>query len=143
MTAAEWSALYRQLIRHEGLRLTVYNDSLGIPSIGVGRNLRDKGISKNEAMDLLRNDVMEVLDVLAAKIQSFYSLSPIRQRVLIDMAVNLGPAGLMKFKKTLSKIATGDYDGAATAMLQSKWAKQVGERAQRLSRMMRDNEEQP
>lgn len=143
MTATDWAALYRQLERHEGCALKPYVDTVGKLTIGFGRNLDDKGITRNEAMDLLRNDVLEVMDGLAAKVPCFYTLSSIRRRVLLDMGFNLGVAGLLKFKTTLAKIEAGDYDGAATAMLQSKWAKQVGQRARRLAEMLRTDQEQP
>ena len=45
-----------QLIRHEGLRLTPYRCPAGRLTIGVGRNLEEKGISEQEAMVLLEND---------------------------------------------------------------------------------------
>ena len=143
MTADDWAALRRQLIRHEGLRLKPYVDTVGKTTIGVGRNLTDKGISENEAIDLLRNDYVEVYHDLCAKLPWFTGLSAIRQRVLIEMGFNQGSAGLLKFTKTLASMERGDYVLAAEQMLLSRWAKQVGQRARRLAAMMKTNEEQP
>jgi lysozyme len=64
------------------------------------------------------------------------ALDDVRQRVLLDMAFNLGLPGLLQFKRTLEAIRTGQYQQAATMMLDSLWARQVGQRAERLSRMM-------
>lgn len=143
MTADDWAALRRQLIRHEGMVLKPYVDTVGKTTIGVGRNLTDNGISENEALDLLRNDLVVVLEELSAKLPWFAGLSPIRQRVLLDMGFNLGPVGLLKFKQTLASVERGDYALAAKQMLQSRWAQQVGQRAQRLSAMMHSDQEQP
>ncbi len=124
-----------ELVRDEGLRLTVYTDSVGIETIGVGRNLRDKGITEDEALFLLENDIDEcIADCLT--FPWFADLHPVRQRVLINMRFNLGPWRLRQFKNTLGYIQRGEYLLAAEGMLASKWARQVGMRAIRLARMM-------
>lgn len=63
-----------------------------------------------------------------------------RLAVLENMTFNLGIAGLLKFKRTLTMIQAENYDGAAQAMLESKWADQVGARAQRLSQQLATGE---
>ena len=50
-------SLKEQLIRHEGLRLTVYDCPAGYKTIGVGRNIEQKGITESEALYLLDNDI--------------------------------------------------------------------------------------
>jgi lysozyme len=55
---------------------------------------------------------------------------------MINMAFNLGFAGMMKFKKMIAAIEKKDFEQAATEMLNSRWADQVGERADRLAKMM-------
>jgi lysozyme len=134
MTHAE--RLRAQLIEHEGLRLRVYFDSVGKATIGVGRNLDDKGLTKAEAMQLLENDLQECIADLAS-FPWFESLDAVRQRVLIDMRFNLGPTRFRRFVATLAAVSTGRYDEAADAMLASKWATQVKGRARRLAAMMR------
>lgn len=131
--------LSAQLRFHEGEPLKVYIDPLGIPTIGVGRNLRDKGISKKESEYLLQNDIDECLDDLNRQFPWFASLSTNRQHVLIDMRFNLGMKGLLGFVNTLKFIADGKYDAAAGNMLASKWADQVGDRAKRLAYMMKND----
>lgn len=130
--------LLEELRRDEGVRLKVYRDSVGIETIGVGRNLRDVGITTEEADYLLRNDVFRVEHELDAQLPWWRNLDPVRQRVLLNMGFNLGVAGLLGFKTTLALVQRGMYLDAAQMMLQSKWAKQVGPRAERLAVMMRD-----
>lgn len=136
MSTEDRDKLVLQIMRHEGVRLTVYADSLGIPTIGVGRNLRDKGISHDEALFLLDNDLDECIRDCAT-FSWFADLNPVRQRVLVDMRFNLGPSRLRGFRNTLAAMARGDYEAGARGMLASKWAKQVGQRAVRLAQMMR------
>lgn len=144
--------ILEQLILHEGLRLYAYDDAtgkpikagstlIGHPTIGVGRNLAGRGITQMEAMILLKEDIFECTKELKKTYPWFSSLSDVRQRVLIDMAFNLGMKGLGSFKMTLRLIEQGKYEEAAEQMLRSKWSAQVGKRAQRLSYMMQYNKE--
>jgi lysozyme len=136
MADTSMQLLRAQLIEHEGFRLRVYFDSVGIATIGVGRNLVDKGLSKHEALYLLDNDIHECIADLVT-FPWFDALDPVRQRVLIDLRFNLGPRRFRKFRNTLAAIEEGRYGDAADGMLASKWAEQVKGRAIRLARMMR------
>lgn len=129
-------ALRRQIRLHEGERLKVYKCTSGKLTIGVGRNLEDRGITIEESNMLLDNDLAAFQVELLRKLPWVADLDEVRQRVLIDMAFNLGVAGLLTFKKTLAAVKRGDYAKAAPMMLDSKWAEQVGKRAERLSTMM-------
>jgi lysozyme len=124
------------LIKHEGLKLFVYNDSVGIPTIGVGRNLKDRGITKEEALYLLDNDIKDFTTKLTKALPWFETLPQDAKTVLIDMGFNLGIGGLLGFKQTLALIQKGDYKGASLSMLKSKWADQVGYRAHELSNIL-------
>ena len=126
-----------ELIRDEGIRLKFYFDSVGVPTIGVGRNLRDRGITFEEASYLLMNDIKAVQSALAKDLTWYLRLDPVRRRVLENLGFNVGPAGLLGFRKMLAACEAGDYEQAAIEMLDSKWATQVGARAQRLAVMMR------
>ena len=75
----DYEKLKLQLIKHEGLRLKPYRDSVGILSIGVGRNLDDVGISEDEAMVLLGNDIIGVFDDLDRECQWWRQMSETRQ----------------------------------------------------------------
>ena len=142
MDAASITKLQKQLTLHEGVRLKPYRCTAGKLTIGIGRNLDDVGITQDEAMLMLRTDIARALSGVRTELPWFEQLDNIRQRVLVDMAFNLGIDGLLAFRQTLSAIATGDYDRAATEMLNSRWAGQVGERARRLARMMRTGKDE-
>lgn len=122
------SQISDQLIKHEGLRLFVYYDSLGIPTIGVGRNLKDRGISKNEAMMMLENDIDDFTLQLSERLYWFDMQPDDAKLVLIDMAFNMGIGGLLTFHKALEYFKNNDYKNAAIELQNSKWAGQVGTR---------------
>jgi lysozyme len=133
----DWQALVSELTRDEGVRLKVYTDSVGIPTIGVGRNLRDVGISVEESRALLDADIQKVVDQLDSKLPAWKTLDEVRQRVLLNMGFNMGVDKLLQFHTTLGLAFTGRFSEAADAMLDSQWARQVGSRATRLAAMMR------
>ena len=126
-----------ELVRDEGLRLKPYKDTVGKTTIGIGRNLDDVGISKDEAYLMLDNDIQRTSDSLDKNLPWWKTLDEVRQRVILNMAYNLGINSLLGFKNTLAAIQAGRYNDAADGMLASKWATQVGDRATRLAKMMR------
>jgi lysozyme len=129
-------ALKARLVVEEGLRLRPYADSLGKITIGVGRNLSDVGISHDEAMALLDNDIASVEADLDRALPWWRSLDDVRQSVLADMCFNMGLKTLLTFRHTLADIQGGHYLDAATGMRQSLWRAQVGGRAERLAHAM-------
>ena len=134
------SMLVKDLIADEGLRLKPYRDTAGKLTIGIGRNLDDDGITREEAFYLLNNDIQRIKGEMAC-LQNFSQLCELRQRVLTEMAFNMGLGGLREFKGMWQAIQVKDWDGAAKAMLDSRWAKEVGERAIRLAMWMRTGED--
>ena len=129
--------LAEQLKKHEGLRLKPYTDTVGKLTLGIGRNLEDKGITEQEALFMLNNDVDYFYGQLNKKLHWFKSLDDARQNVLVNMAFNLGVAGLLTFKNMLEECKNEQYNFASIEMLDSKWAKQVGYRAEELAEQMR------
>ena len=127
-----------QLIDHEDLRLKPYRCSAGKLSIGVGRNLDDNGITRAEAMMMLRNDLTRTRFGLEKVFPGFLGLSRRRRMALIDMCFNLGLPRFLQFKQMLAAVVAGDFNLAAEEMLSSVWAKQVGQRARTLATMMRE-----
>ena len=125
---------------HEGLRLKPYTDTVGKTTIGVGRNLTDKGLSFGEAEILFTHDLEEHEMDLVGAYPWVLALDAVRYAVMVDMAFNLGISRLSGFRVTLSSVEGGDYQQAAEEMLQSKWARQVKTRAVRLSEMMASGE---
>lgn len=133
--------LEEQIRLHEGIRLFPYRDTVGKLTIGVGRCIDACGITEEEALYLLRNDIARVTQEVTTALPWFARLSPIRQRVLVDMAFNLGTAGLLRFKMMLRAASEGEYEDAARAMRASRWAQQTKSRATRLAEMMRTDRE--
>lgn len=142
--------LVDQLRRDESEVLHAYPDSLGYLTIGVGRLIdarKGGGISKEESAYLLNSDIRRTTTELAQALPWAAKLDPIRFAVLVNMAFNMGVPGLLKFHNTLSLIQDGKYAEAAVAMMQSKWAFQVGDgpglkydRAERLAQQMKTGE---
>ena len=154
------SILIQKLINHEGLVLQVYQDTLGIDTIGIGRNLEDRGITDEELEDmgitldhvyqygiteadailLAENDVQIVEDELLRAHPCVDRLDAVRQLVLIDMAFNMGVPRLCKFKKMWAAIHDEDFTTASKEMLDSRWANQVKSRSTKLAHAMHHGE---
>jgi len=134
----DFNLITQELRRDEGERLDMYFDSRGIPTIGIGHNLKDKPISQRASRVILEDDLTETITDLDKRLNWWRNLSESRQRVLVNMAFNLGIDGLLKFKNTLNAALHGDFKTAAKEMLNSEWATQVGARADRLAKMMEE-----
>ena len=136
--------LTTMLIQHEGLRLFPYRCTSGKLTIGVGRNIEDNGITEEEALYLLENDIRRTEKEVKAAIPCFVELDPARQIVIMNMAFNMGLPSLLGFRKMIKAlpkaIITGDYKEVVAHMLDSRWADQVGDRAVELSEIMRKGE---
>ena len=109
---------------------------MGKVTIGYGRNLDDKGISKTEASFLLSNDIRETIDEAKFIFPYFENLTENRQYVVCNMLFNLGRSRLTGFKKMFEALEKGNYLEASKEMLDSRWANQVGDRAKELAALM-------
>ena len=125
------------LVEDEGLRLKPYSCTEGKITIGIGRNLDDRGITEAEAYYLCDNDLKEAIPAASDLILDFDNLSDNRKIALVSMVFQMGAHGASKFKNMILAIDVGDFDQAANEMLDSRWAKQTPERANKLSNMMR------
>ena len=132
-------AFERHLIWAEGYRKKPYRCTAGKLSIGVGRNLEDRGLSDDEMLYLMRNDMNEAVRA-AATLGYWSELNEARQLVVADMVFNLGLAGWLEFRRANAALAAGDYARAAEEMQDSRWYEQVGRRAKRLVEAMRTGE---
>ena len=130
--------LFDDLVRDEGLKLEIYKCTAGKLTIGVGRNIEDRGITTSEARLLLANDVDIISDELTNNFPWWVSMPEPAQRALANMAFNLGVPRLSQFKNMLSALEKGDYNVAAKEALDSNWAKQVGDRANRIAKVFRE-----
>lgn len=137
MTDADRKVLLNRTAGHEGLRLTPYVDTVGKITIGYGRNLEDKGLSKAEAQLLLQHDLSDAERDCRESFEWFDDLDGPRQTVLIEMCFNLGRKGLLGFGQTLRAVKERRFEDAAKQMLRSKWAIQVKGRAATLAAVMR------
>lgn len=129
------------LVKHEGIILHAYQDSLDFWTIGVGRLIdarRGGGISTKEAMYLLDNDIEEKVEDLNKVIPWWKDLSDNVQIVLVNMTFNLGINGLLGFHHFLEALKNRNYEDASRYMLESRWAGQVGDRAIELSNMIKE-----
>jgi lysozyme len=127
-----------QLKIDEGVRTKPYRDTVGKLSLGVGRNLDDKGLSMLEIDFLLENDLTDAERDARSLVVTFDKLSDARKAVLLNMALNLGRSRLAGFKRFLEAIHAEAWEQAAAEMLDSKWAAQTGDRAKRLAQQMRE-----
>jgi len=128
--------LKADLERDEGLRLMPYKDTVGKLTIGIGRNLTDNGISKEEAYYMLENDVWATVNACKSIFTWFDALTEDRQVAMANMVFNMGMHAFLGFRKMIAALKAGDYETASKEMLDSKWARQVGGRAKRLADLM-------
>lgn len=123
---AEWA---------ESRRKFPYEDSVGKLTIGIGRNLEDRGISDDE-IDFLFNNDQQIVSKEVERLPYWEKLDAVRQMVVFDMVFNMGFRRFLGFVKTNEALARGDYRLAAAEMQDSKWFRQTGRRARALVNAM-------
>lgn len=126
-----------QLNIDEGRRARVYTDTVGKLTVGVGRNITDRDFSQDEIDLMLNNDIRLVEQALDRSLPWWRQMNDARQNVLANMCF-MGIGTLLTFVNTLKAMKEGRYADAAVGMLDSKWAGQVGARADRLAKIMRE-----
>jgi len=136
------SKLIETLKRHEGVKDTLYKCTADKWTIGVGRNLEDVGLSKDEIDYLLQNDIERTKELMDDYIPWHNDLDEVRQEALINFVFNVGIGTTMKFKNAMAALEAHDYDTAAIEMMDSNWAKQVGDRAIEVTEMIKTGEYQ-
>lgn len=141
--------LRANLIRHEGWRNQAYRDSEGYWTIGVGHKIsNDKSLdaSKAEYTDdeielQLKWDIEESVMGAYNLYDDFNSLPVGIKLVLIEMVFNMGLKTVKKFKETLKALHQHHWERMAHEMLDSKWARQVGNRAEYLASIVEGHAE--
>jgi lysozyme len=131
--------LIEQLKRHEGVMTHAYTCPEGKVTIGVGRNIDPRGglgLSEDEIDILLSNDILRCTKELE-QFEWFRYLDEIRKAALVNMCFNIGLTKLLQFKNMIACLDVADYNGAAEEALDSRWAKQVGDRAKELAEQIR------
>ena len=129
--------LRETITRHEGSRLQMYQDSLGIWTIGVGHNIQEKGISPKVMELMLDEDLEEAISELKRSVSFFSKMPQQVQEALVNLSFNMGIPRLMQFKKTLALLREGNFESAADELLDSRYAEQVGRRALEIADMIR------
>lgn len=137
------------LRRHEGVRHTVYKDSLGIPTIGVGFNLQRPDASlvlasvgsslqaclggtpltDQQVNEILQDDVNQVTKDLNVLFPDFGTYPEAVQLVLQDVRFNMGPSRLRGFVHAIAAVKARNWQESANQFMNSNWSKQVGIRA--------------
>lgn len=136
--------LIAELRRDEGVRYSIYLDTAKIPTVGIGHNCQVSPLPTDwvcpltdaQVDQLLTQDLRATFAQLDAKLPWWRSLDEVRQRVVANLAFNLGIGGLLDFHNTLFAMQRGSYAVAAAGMKSSLWASQVGARAVRLYQAM-------
>jgi lysozyme len=154
MSQVDMNLMVQELTRDEGQRLLVYDDAngnevkagytlVGNPTIGVGRDLSSYGVTSSESAYLLGNNIQNTIAELDAQLSWWENLDPVRQRVMVNMAFNMGIEGLEEFPMFLAAMQAGNWTAAGQDMEQSHWWNEVGERAVRLQYMVLNGTVQP
>lgn len=136
MESETFTKLSDRISKEEGFRQFPYLDSLGILTIGYGRNLVSRGIDQNEASYLLARDIKLCEKQLDSALPWTRKLDQERLGVLVDLDFNIGLKSLLGFRKALAAIQQGNWQEAKAQLLNSKWATQVGQRATELAGIM-------
>ena len=134
--------LLESIKHHEGFVEHVYDDSLGIPTIGYGFAIKDLVLEEDLCDEILLRKLRILGRSVMGKFPFFDSLPSDCKDVLMEMCYQLGVTGVSKFKKALKAMEDGDWEKAADEMLDSKWAKQTPNRAKEMSDIIRSLHEE-
>jgi len=120
--------LEQYLIKHEGIRYKPYLCPAGKLTIGVGRNIEDNGLTKDEIMYLLKNDIERCEKELKKIFTDFDNLPENVKIVLIDMIFNLGETRFKKFEELIKAVKKRNWDRAIIEIKNSKRCRQLKKR---------------
>ena len=136
------------LVKHEGYKDEIYLCSEGIPTFGIGHAVKEADIEytwpigtpieKDRIDNAFEEDFNTAVTDCCALFLNFGSLPEQVQRVLVNMAFNLGRTRLGRFKKMITAVNEGNFSKAANEMVDSRWYNQVGNRSIELENWMRN-----
>ena len=149
MTKSELIEIVKEdLVRHEGYVAEIYLDTEQLPTFGIGHLVTEDDmehgwpvgtpVTDERILDVFHKDCDVAYKDACALVLNFAGQAPDAQRVLVNMAFNLGRNRLSKFKKMLKAVNEGKYLVAANEMIDSKWYSQVGNRSKELVDIMKD-----
>ena len=124
-------------MEEEGLKLFPYRCTANKLTLGVGRNIEDRGISDITAIQMLEEDIALCVNELERNISWWSEVPDGLQEVLIDLCFNMGISKLMLFTKTLQYLGSGEMVKAADELLNSRYATMVPNRAKRNADIIR------
>jgi len=126
----------------EGVKYEIYNDHLGYPTFGIGHLVVESDeehgkpvgtpVSEDRVNSVFEKDVAIMIDEAKKIFPNLDQLPEEAQQVIVNMTFNMGRPRLSQFKKFIAGVNAGDWNKAAVEMMDSRWAKQVGARAERL-----------
>jgi lysozyme len=126
----------------EGVKYEIYNDHLGYPTFGIGHLVVESDeehgkpigtpVSEDRVNSVFEKDVAIMIDEAKKIFPNLDELPEEAQQVIVNMTFNMGRPRLSQFKKFIAGVNAGDWNKAAVEMMDSRWAKQVGARAERL-----------
>jgi lysozyme len=133
--------LLDKIKHHEGFVEHVYDDSLGIPTIGYGFAIKDLILDEDIAEDILIRKLEKLQRNANSRFQWLEDMPQEVQEVVLNMCYQLGITGVSKFRKAISALQEGEWQEAADEMLDSLWARQTPNRAEELSNIVRNQSE--
>jgi lysozyme len=133
--------LLENIKKHEGFVEHVYDDSLGIPTIGYGFAIKDLVLDEDIAEEILIRKLEKLKRNANARFKWLEDMPQEVQEVVLNMCYQLGVTGVSKFRKAISALQEGDWEEAANEMLDSLWARQTPNRAKELSNTVRNQVE--
>ena len=131
--------LKKLLVKHEGLKLRPYVDTKNRITIGIGRELSDRDLLISEVDFLYNNDAVYFFEQLSDHFKWFNYLDDNRQIALIDMCF-CGFKTFCEFTNMINALAMHDWERAASELLNSEYAQQVGQRSIDLANIIRTGE---
>ena len=136
------------LVRHEGYVTEIYLDSENLPTFGIGHLVTENDmehtwpvgtpVTDERILQVFHDDCNAACTDASALFLNFSSHPENVQRVLVNMAFNLGRSRLGKFKNMITAVNEGNYSKAADEMVDSKWYRQVKRRGEELVNIMRN-----
>lgn len=131
----------------EGVKHEIYLDHLGLPTFGIGHLVREEDpeygwdvgepVSDNRVAEAFESDIQITIDDCEKLYPDFYELPEEAQLIIANMCFNLGYPRLSKFKGMKAGVDARDWNAAADEMVDSRWYRQVTNRADRLVERMR------
>lgn len=135
------------LVKHEGYVTEIYLCSEGYPTFGIGHMVTEDDmehtwpvgtpVTDERILQVFHDDCNAACTDASALFLNFSSHPENVQRVLVNMAFNLGRSRLGKFKNMITAVNEGNYSKAADEMVDSKWYRQVKRRGEELVEIMR------